>query len=158
MLFRSVGGPYLTITVVGEHSKAEGYRPLRAYAQPIHAGNRFLAVHSREERIAVEQLISLQYRLRRLNVSLTARKPLFDILTKYGPIRPDLLVAAFDGETGEEREWAIQVLADDRPQYALMKDRERKTLEPLGRVIALTRGDLDRKLLEREVLADLGRS
>jgi hypothetical protein len=154
----SVGGPYLTITVVGEHSKAEGYRPLRAYAQPIHAGNRFLAVHSREERIAVEQLISLQYRLRRLNVSLTARKPLFDILTKHGPIRPDLLVAAFDGDTGEEREWAIQVLADDRPQYALMKDRERKTLEPLGRVIALTRGDLDRKLLEREVLADLGRS
>lgn len=26
----SVGGPYLTITVIGEHSKAEGYVPLRA--------------------------------------------------------------------------------------------------------------------------------
>jgi hypothetical protein len=154
----SVGGPYLTITVVGEHSEAEGYQPLRAYAQPIQAGNRFLAVHCREERIAIAQLISLQYRLRRSNVSLTAKKPLFDILTKKGPIRPDLLVAAFDGDTGEEREWAIQLLADDRQHYVLKKDHERQILEPLGRVIRLTRGDLDRKLLEREILADLGRS
>ncbi|MBA3895821.1 MAG: hypothetical protein H0X36_01500 [Sphingomonadaceae bacterium] len=154
----AVGGPYLTITVIGEHSKAEGYRPLRAYAQPILAGNRFLAVHAREERIAIEQLITLQYRLRRMNVSLTAKKPLFNILTKRGPIRPDMLVAAFDGDTGEEREWALQVIADNRPQYALMRDNERKQLAPLGRVIALSAEDLQQHVLKREILADLGRS
>lgn len=153
----AVGGPYLTISVIGEHSKAEGYRALRAYAQPIHAGNRFLAVHAREERTAIDQLIALQYRLRRINVSLTAKKPLFDILTKRGPIRPDLLVAAFDGDTGEEREWALQVIADTRPQHALMRENERKLLEPLGRVIALGATELQDKALASIILADLGR-
>jgi hypothetical protein len=153
----AVGGPYLTITVIGEHSKAEGYLALRAYAQPIQAGNRFLGVHAREEREAIEQLISLQYRLRRMNISLSAKKPLFDILTRRGPIRPDLLVAAFDGDTGEEREWALQVLADSRPEYALMKDQERALLEQLGSVITLGPGELEQKTLALRILGDLGR-
>ena len=153
-----VGGPYLTITVIGEHSKAEGYKPLRAYAQPIHAGNRFLAVHSVEERSAVEQLISLQYKLRRHHVMLSGKKPLFDLLTAKGSIRPDLLAAAFDGETGEEREWAIQVISDARPQYALMKVNERATLEALGSVIVLTRDGLASNQLEKTILADLDRA
>ena len=153
----AVGGPYLTITVIGEHSKAEGYQALRAYAQPIQAGNRFLAVHAREEREAIEQLITLQYRLRRMNVSLSAKKPLFDILTRRGPIRPDLLVAAFDGDTGEEREWALQVMADSRPEYALLKAEERGLLEQLGAVLVLGPHELEQKLLARRILADLGR-
>lgn len=153
----AVGGPYLTITIIGEHSKAEGYRALRAYAQPIQAGNRFLGVHAREEREAIEQLITLQYRLRRMNISLSAKKPLFDILTRRGPIRPDLLVAAFDGDTGEEREWALQVLADRRPEYALMKDQERALLEQLGSVITLGPDELQQKALARRILGDLGR-
>ena len=153
-----VGGPYLTITVIGEHSKAEGYRPLRAYAQPIHAGNRFLAVHSVEERMAVEQLISLQYELRRRNVMLSGKKPLFDMLSATGPIRPDLLLSAFDHETGEEREWAVQVISDARSQYGLMKDSERKTLEQLGSVIVLNREALAAKHMGRQVMSDLGRA
>ncbi len=153
----AVGGPYVTITVIGEHSKAEGYRALRAYAQPIQAGNRFLAVHAREEREAIEQLITLQYRLRRMNVSLSAKKPLFDILTRWGPIRPDLLVAAFDGDTGEEREWALQVMADSRPEYASMKAEERALLEQLGSVIVLGPHELEQKALARRILGDLGR-
>ena len=153
-----VGGPYLTITVIGEHSKAEGYRALRAYAQPIQAGNRFLGVHSAEERAAVEQLISLQYTLRRHHVILTAKKPLFDMLTTRGPIRPDLLASALDHKTGEEREWAIQVISDSRSPYALMKEAERKTLETLGQVIVLTREALGAKALEATILADLGRA
>ena len=153
-----VGGPYLTITVIGEHSKAEGYKPLRAYAQPIHAGNRFLAVHSADERAAVEQLISLQYKLRRSHVMLSGKKPLFDLITAKGPIRPDLLVAAFDNDTGEEREWAIQIISDTRPQYALMKANERATLETIGQVIVLTRDAIASHLLEKTILADLDRA
>lgn len=154
----SVGGPFLTITVIGEHSKAEGYKPLRAYAQPIYAGNRFLAVHSAEERAAVEQLIALQYRLRHEHVMLSGKKPLFDLLTVKGPIRPDLLAAAFDADTGEELDWAVQVISDDRTQYALMKQNELRALEALGSVIVLDRNGLGNKLLEKRILADLGRS
>jgi hypothetical protein len=155
---KSVGGPYLTLTVIGEHSKKEGYLPLRAYAQPIHAGNRLLAVHSPAEREAIEQLISLQYRLRRGNAWLTVKKPLFDTITKKGPIRPDIVAAVFDHETGEEREWAIQVLSSAQPNYLTMRDNERRMLETLGSVISLSAQGLASNQLERTILNDLGRS
>ena len=89
---------------------------------------------------------------------LSGKKPLFDLLTAKGSIRPDLLAAAFDGETGEEREWAIQVISDARPQYALMKVNERATLEALGSVIVLTRDGLASNQLEKTILADLDRA
>ena len=89
---------------------------------------------------------------------LSGKKPLFDMLSATGPIRPDLLLSAFDHETGEERDWAVQVISDARSQYGLMKDNARKTLEQLGSVIVLTRQGLAEHRMERQVMADLGRA
>ena len=71
---------------------------------------------------------------------------------------PALVAAAFDAEAGEERVWAVQVIADDSPDYTIMKANERRALETLGEVITLTRQDLASKALKRRIMGDMGQA
>ena len=45
-----IKGPFLVMIVAGEYPEAHGYAPLRAYAQPILSGQRFIPVDSEFER------------------------------------------------------------------------------------------------------------
>src|SRR3546814_8153495 len=46
----TIKGPYLVLIVAGQYPEAHGYAPLRAYAQPILSGRRFMPVDSEFER------------------------------------------------------------------------------------------------------------
>lgn len=58
-------GPYLVIVVVGEYPEAHGYAPLRAYAQPIYSGRRFIPVDSDFERDVLRALLKTRLSLDR---------------------------------------------------------------------------------------------
>jgi hypothetical protein len=46
---KPVKGPFLVMIVAGEYPEAHGYAPLRAFAQPIYSGRRFIPVNSEFE-------------------------------------------------------------------------------------------------------------
>lgn len=147
--------PFLCLAVVGEHSAKEGYLALRAYAQPVFKGNRFIPVHFGYERELLNRFISLQYRLRRDNISAALRRPLFDMPTRHGPMRPDFVIQATDWRTGEEHEWALQLLRSTDPAYLELKTRERACFEATAKVVTITVDDITSNTLFAPILADL---
>jgi len=104
-----VRGPYLALVVAGEYPEAHGYAPLRAYAQPVYSGRRFIPVASEAEREAVREITRLQSELDREGIDLAAERPLFDRLTTRGPYRPTFSVEAFSRATGELREIWVEI-------------------------------------------------
>src|SRR3546814_1683579 len=52
-----IKGPYLVLIVAGQYPEAHGYAPLRAYAQPILSGRRFIPIDSEFERAVPRDLI-----------------------------------------------------------------------------------------------------
>ncbi|MCW1431984.1 hypothetical protein [Novosphingobium sp. JCM 18896] len=129
--------PFIVLAVVGEHSPREGYLPLRAYAQPVFKGNRFIPVDREEDRTFLEQLVSFQYRMRRKNVQVAIKRPLFDIVTQAGKVRPDAIVAFLDLRTGLEADFAVQLLRERTPQYLEMKADERQRFEEFHRTLSV---------------------
>lgn len=121
--------PFLVLAVVGEHSKREGYQALRAYAQPVFKGNQFIPTEREHDRELLERLTRFQYRMRAKNVQIAVKKPLFDILTKKGTVRPDLIVAFLDYRTGEEGDFAVQLLRSRDSEYLALKQIERQRLD-----------------------------
>lgn len=136
------GAPFLVLVVVGEHSKREGYLGLRAYAQPIFKGNQFLPVEREAERQLFELLTRFQYRMRARRVSVAIKKPLFDILTDRGFVRPDAIVAFRDYRTGEDSEFAIQLLTDFGVSYREQKTRQKERIAELAPMLAIEAGEL----------------
>ena len=120
--------PFLVLAVVGEHSRKEGYRALRAYAQPVFKGNRFIPVEREIDRELLGELLAFQRRMRGKTVQVAVKKPLFNFPTSAGAIRPDLIVAFLDHRTGLEADFAIQILASADPHYLEMKQAERAQL------------------------------
>lgn len=135
--------PFLILAVVGEHNRREGYLPLRAYAQPIFKGNRFIPVDRHEDRALLEQLVDFQFRMRRANVEVAIKRPLFDLATHAGRVRPDAIVAFLDHRTGLEADFAVQLLRETDPHYLAIKTEERRRFEEVHRTIAIARRDID---------------
>ena len=138
-----VGPPYIVLVVVGEHNPRDGYTALRGYAQPVARPSNFVAVHNAYERKAVLQLIDLQYRLRREGISLGFKRPLFDLISRAGPVRPDFVLDIHDTNTGEIIETALEVIASEDPDYLAAKRRQLATLDEIGRVIAARAPTID---------------
>lgn len=129
--------PFLVLAVVGEHSKKEGYRALRAYAQPVFTGNQFIPTERDHDREVLSQIQKAQYQLRRSHVRMAAKKILFDIPTEHGTARPDFLIALLNDETGEELKFALQVLQSRDQRYLELRGIERERLKELGPVISM---------------------
>jgi hypothetical protein len=88
-----ISGPDLTLVAIGEHADADGYGALRAWAQPVHNGHRFIPVDSNFDRDVVEALIAARRILARKNIALSAAKPLFDSVTPDGTVRPSWTIS-----------------------------------------------------------------
>lgn len=135
--------PFLVLAVVGEHSPREGYLPLRAYAQPIFKGNRFIPVDRHSDRVFLDLLISLQYRMRRKSVQVAIKRPLFDIATQAGKVRPEAIVAFLDHRTGLEADFAVQLLRERTPQYLALKAEEKSRFEEFHPTIGIHEHELE---------------
>ena len=153
---RGVGAPYLVLAVVGEHNPRDGYAALRAYAQPIARPANFVAVHNEGERLAVRDLLDLQYRLRRSGIALGFTRPLFDLMSRIGPVRPDLIVDIRDGRTGEIVDTALEIIPREDPDYIRVKRRQIENLRELGRVVSVSEDHLKTSGLETILLGELG--
>lgn len=132
-----VDPPFLALAVVGEHSKKEGFLALRAYAQPIYKGNQFIPVERHLDRQLLSDLTRFQYRMRQKGVEIAIKKPLFDILTEKGHVRPEIIVAFLDHRTGEEADFALQIMRRNDTSYLELKAEERLQLEGITKVITV---------------------
>ena len=133
---------FLVLAVVGEHSKKEGYRALRAYAQPVFTGNQFIPTERDHDRDVLAELQRAQYQLRRIGIRMAAKRILFDIPTEHGSARPDFLVALLDEQTGQELKFALQVLQSRDDGYLELRAIERDRLSEIGPVVALDLDDI----------------
>ncbi|WP_067490652.1 hypothetical protein [Erythrobacter sp. CCH5-A1] len=148
--------PFLVLAVVGEHSRREGYRALRAYAQPVFTGNQFVPTERDHDREVLKALQRAQYDLRRRGIRMAAKKILFDLDLPSGAARPDFLVALLDENTGEELRYALQILQSDDPHYRELRAIERERLGEAGPVISLPLEDTDPSTIVAETRRLLG--
>jgi hypothetical protein len=65
---RPVSGPFLSLVVIGDHPETHGYTAVRAYAQSIFSGRRFMPVGSDTDRDLLERLFTLRNQLMRGSV------------------------------------------------------------------------------------------
>ena len=130
-----IRGPYLALVVAGQYPEAHGYAPLRAYAQPIYSGRRFIPIESDIEREALKEILALQRELAREGIDLALEKPLFDRLTQDGPYRPNFSVEAFSRRTGELRE--LGILIEEGRNEPATSPRQ------MARTLRISRADLD---------------
>lgn len=152
---RGVGAPFLVLAVVGEHNPREGFAALRAYAQPIARPTNFIAIHNRIERDAIVGLLDLQYRLRHRGMGIGFKRPLFDLVSRIGPVRPDLVLDLRDFKTGEIMEAALQIVSGHDPQELHQKLRQVEQLRQLAPVVTIHDEDLQGNGLEQAVLDQL---
>lgn len=87
-----VPGPALVIAAIGKHPDDGGLRALRAWSQPIFSGHRFIPVEDEGERQLAQAILEARRLLAPQGVLLSAHKPLFDLTTPAGEIRPHWLV------------------------------------------------------------------
>lgn len=130
-------GPFLVMIVAGEYPEAHGYAPLRAYAQPIFSGHRFIPVNSEFERDVLRSVLRARPQLAQDGIDLLVEKPVFDHLTPAGPCRPDFLIEARSRKTGEIRQLILELLESSEPEVQ-QRDRLRRiapllTISPADR-------------------------
>lgn len=152
----NVKPPFLVLAVVGEHSKREGYLALRAYAQPVFKGNQFIPIEREGDRELLEALTRFQYRMRAKGVQVAVKKPQFDILTEAGSVRPDLVVAFLDHRTGEEADFAIQVLRSRDAHYLELKQVERSRIAEIRPTLTTTPSEIGTDDLLEKLEAMIG--
>lgn len=104
-----VKGPFLVMIVAGEYPEAHGYAPLRAYAQPILSGHRFIPVDSDFERDVLRALLRARRGLATEGIDLIIERPVFHRLTAKGPCRPDFVIEARSRTTGEFKQLVLAV-------------------------------------------------
>jgi len=143
-----VKGPYLVIVVVGEYPEARGLAPLRAYAQPIFSGNRFMPVESDFERDILRALLDARRRLDRHGVDVAIEKPVFDTLTPLGACRPDFVLEGRSHVTGEIRKIIVQAIGLD-PDERTAKENDRRFLEQIAPVFTISADEFDAARVER---------
>lgn len=145
--------PFLVLAVVGEHSKREGYRALRAYAQPVFSGNQFVPAERDHDRTILQELQGAQYELRRARVRMSVKKILFDIETEHGSARPDFLIAVKDTQTQQQVVFALQVLQSNDPGYLELRAIEYERLREIGPVFALPIPEVTAKAITERALS-----
>lgn len=137
-----IGGPYLVLVLIAEHSPAVGHIALRAFAQPIVSAPYFIPVNNAAEREVARQLLRLRFYFRRRGIAVGFERHLFDVPTSVGMARPDFSLHLTDTRTGEVVQTAIYVsCSGNEPDPRLA---EAETLKTLGEVLVLdgTRPDL----------------
>jgi hypothetical protein len=133
---KPVKGPFLVMIVAGEYPEAHGYAPLRAFAQPIYSGRRFIPVNSEFERDVLRALLEARRELAEEGLDIFVEKPVFDHLTPAGPCRPDFLIEARSGTTGEIRQWILEVLEFGEPEV-----HQRERLRRVAPLLTVTPAD-----------------
>ena len=152
---RGVGPPFLVLVVVGEHNPREGYAALRAYAQPVARTANFVAINTAAERKTITGLLDLQYRLRRRGIGIGFKRPLFDLASRDGPIRPDLVLDLRDFTTGETIEAALEIVTAGDVDGLGIKLRSVERLRALAPVVTIHAEDLEADRLEAAILDQL---
>ncbi|USI75123.1 hypothetical protein [Sphingomonas morindae] len=152
-----IQGPYLVIVVLGEYPEARGYAPLRAYAQPIYSGNRFMPVESDFERVVLRAILGARRAFDRAGIDLAIEKPVFDILTPLGSGRPDFIVEARSRRSGELRQIIVQAMGGSAPNYLALKAGVRRTLEQIAPVVEVALADIEDGRLTRRLFRTLTR-
>ena len=150
-----VRGPFLVIVVAGQYPEARGYAPLRAYAQPIYSGQRFIPVESEFERSLLRELLSIQRNLHRHGIDAAIEKPVFDILTPLGPARPDFLIEARSRITGEIKRLAIDAIDHGDDEHDGSSTSGHSRMREIAPLLCLSSGDLELGRVARKVAAAL---
>ena len=149
-----IRGPFLVIVVAGQYPEARGYAPLRAYAQPIYSGQRFVPVNSEFERGLLRELLSARRALYRQGIDVAIEKPVFDLLTPLGTCRPAFLIEARSRVTGEIKRLAIEARSDEDGDQASDTGVNSRMRE-IAELLCLTRPDLEAGRVGRKVSAAL---
>ncbi|OQW70884.1 MAG: hypothetical protein BVN33_16745 [Proteobacteria bacterium ST_bin13] len=132
-----IKGPYLVIVVVGEYPEAHGYAPLRAYAQPIFSGNRFVPIETEFDRSVLRSILDARRILDRDGIDLAIEKPVFDRLTILGPCRPDFVIEARSRVTGEIRRIVVEALSRTSEDALAPQTDKRRRLEQIAPVVPI---------------------
>lgn len=148
-----INGPFLIIVVMGEYPEAHGYAPLRAYAQPVLSGNRFIPVDSEFERNTLRALLAARYAFDREGIDIAIEKPIFDRLTPLGPCRPDFMLEARSRRTGEIRTLIVEAMGFSNLEHRASKAATHPRMAQLAPVVCLTPEDLEAGRVGR-ILAD----
>lgn len=138
-----VKGPFLVIVVIGEYPEAHGFAPLRAYAQPIFSGNRFVPVESELERSVLRTLFDMRWTLHREGIDVAIEKPIFDRLTPLGSCRPDFLLETRSRNTGEIRRLVVQASGPASEGLRPSDSAALRRLAHIAPVVALSPQDLE---------------
>jgi hypothetical protein len=136
-----IKGPYLILVVVGEYPEARGYAPLRAYAQPIYSGQRFVPVDSEFEREVFRGLLQARSVLDGMSIDITIEKPVFDILTDRGSCRPDFLLEARSRATGEIRQLVVEAMGSTADDYLASKAVTHPRMARIAPILSVTPRD-----------------
>ena len=144
-----IKGPYLVIIVVGEYPEAHGYAPLRAYAQPIYSGNRFVPIDSETERPVLRALLESQRLFDREGIDIAIKKPVFDTLTSLGPCRPDFLLEARSRITGEVFELIVEAIDAGQGNEGPTAPASRRALETVAPIVDISPSVVEKGLVHR---------
>ncbi|MAM37040.1 MAG: hypothetical protein CL949_00715 [Erythrobacter sp.] len=150
-----IKGPYLVLVVVGEYPEAHGYAALRAYAQPIVSGQRFVPVDSEFERAVYRSLLETRRLLDKAGVDLVIEKPLFDRLTQRGACRPDFLLEARSRATGEVRQLIVEAMGFVSDDYLAAKAVTHPRMELIAPILSVSVEDVDRAAVPSMIRATL---
>jgi hypothetical protein len=150
-----IKGPYLVLVVVGEYPEARGYAPLRAYAQPIYSGQRFVPVDSEFEREVFRSLLQARSLLDGRSIDIAIEKPVFDILTDRGPCRPDFLLEARSRLTGEIRQLVVEAMGSSSDEYLASKAVTHPRMKRIAPILTVSPADADNSGIAGKIAAAL---
>jgi len=151
-----VGGPYLVLIVVGQLPQVRGYAPLRAYAQPVYSGQRFVPVDSDFERLVLRDILKFQHRLDASGIDALVTKPLFDIQTPAGNCRPDFILETVSRATGETSIAIVEAMGFDNDAYREAKAVTHPRMAHIAPVIEIAAAQLRDGLLEDRLIEHIG--
>ena len=102
-------GPYLVLVAIGAHAQARGLAPVRAYAQPIPGGRHFVPLFAEPERALFAKLQRFQWDAGSQRMRVRIKRPLFDMPSDSGPIRPTFMLDVSDPEQQHRRLHFVQL-------------------------------------------------
>lgn len=138
-----VKGPFLVIILIGQYPEAGGLAPLRAYAQPIFSGNRFVPVESEFERSVLRALLAARRDFIREEIDIAIEKPVFDVLTPLGACRPDFLLEARSRRTGKIRQLVVEAMGLRSDESRATKIARHHKLASIAPVVCISSDELE---------------
>ena len=142
-----IKGPYLVIVVVGDSPEERGYSAVRAYAQPVYSGNRFVPITTEFERTLLRALLQARTALEKTGIEIVIDKPVFDRLTPLGSCRPNFLIESRSRMTGEIRQIVIEAVSAASPDTLTWSAGRRSRLEQIAPILAIAPEDLEKKTM-----------